>query len=63
MNLAKTFAFTERYKLVLRVDADNLFNHANLSIYGGEADVAGASFINAGKFGRRQVAIGARFIF
>ncbi|MFN0141057.1 MAG: hypothetical protein ACKVQW_13345, partial [Pyrinomonadaceae bacterium] len=73
MAASKTFAFSERYKLVLRADANNLFNHANLAIYGGEADLGAfynpltdrteGAFINAGKFGRRQIAVGARFIF
>lgn len=61
--LSKTFAFTERYKLTLRADANNVFNHANLAIYGGETDISSANFINAGKFGRRQIAVGARFSF
>lgn len=61
--LSKTFAFTEKYKLVLRADANNVINHANMFIYGGEADISVANFINAGKFGRRQIAIGARFVF
>ena len=38
-------------------------HHANLAIYGGEADISSANFINAGKFGRRQIAVGAKFIF
>lgn len=63
MNLLKTFAFTERYKVVLRADVINVFNHANLAVRGGETDVSQANFINAGKFGRRQIALGARFIF
>lgn len=61
--LSKTFAFTERYKLVLRADANNFFNHANTAVYGGETDIFSANFINAGKFGRRQVAVGARLVF
>lgn len=61
--MSKTFAFTERYKLVLRADAINVLNHANMVVFGAEADVFVANFINAGKFGRRQIAVGARFIF
>ena len=30
LSLAKSFAFTERYKFTLRADATNAFNHANL---------------------------------
>jgi hypothetical protein len=63
MALSKTFAFTERYKLVLRADANNVFNHANFAVYGGETDIFSTDFINAGKFGRRQIAVGARFVF
>ncbi|MBX7173140.1 MAG: carboxypeptidase regulatory-like domain-containing protein [Pyrinomonadaceae bacterium] len=61
--VSKTFAFTERYKLVLRGDANNIFNHANMAIYGGETDIFSTNFINAGKFGRRQIQIGARLMF
>jgi hypothetical protein len=60
---SKTFAFTERYKMVLRIDANNVFNHANMAVYGGETDIFSTNFINAGKFGRRQIAVGARFQF
>ncbi|MCU0238846.1 MAG: hypothetical protein MUC29_05335, partial [Pyrinomonadaceae bacterium] len=63
LNFSKTFAFTERFKMTLRVDADNVFNHANLFVNGGEADISSASFINASKFGRRQLQAGIRFSF
>jgi outer membrane receptor protein involved in Fe transport len=43
----KNFRITERTSLQLRVEAYNVFNHANLFVSGGEADVATTTFIPA----------------
>jgi hypothetical protein len=63
MALSRTFSFTERLKMVLRVDADNAFNHANYAVYGGETEINTADYVRVGKFGRRLIRIGARFQF
>jgi outer membrane receptor protein involved in Fe transport len=47
----KNFKVTERVGLQLRFEAYNVFNHANLYVSGGEADVATTSFVPA-CFGR-----------
>jgi hypothetical protein len=61
--LAKRFYFNERMNLQLRVDAQNVFNHANLFINGAETDIASSSIVSASKRGRRQIQFGARFSF
>jgi outer membrane receptor protein involved in Fe transport len=61
--LSKRFFFTERMNLQLRVDAQNVFNHANLFVNGGEADISADDIVSASKFGRRQLQFGMRFTF
>lgn len=61
--LSKRFFFTERSNLQLRVEAENVFNHANLSVNGGEADISSTNTITAFKDGRRQIQLGLRFTF
>jgi hypothetical protein len=51
--LYKNFKVNERVSLQLRFEAYNVFNHANLYISGGEADVAGTTFVPA-CFGRPE---------
>jgi hypothetical protein len=70
----KNLRITEGIKLQLRVEAYNLFNHANLFISGGEAEIStGATtdehgnpvggYVPANFFGRRNVQIAAKVIF
>ncbi len=61
--LSKRIVFTERTNLQLRIDADNVFNHANLSVNGAEADISSTDVITASKFGRRLIQLGLRFTF
>lgn len=61
--LAKRFFIGERVNIQLRVDAQNVFNHANLSVYAGQTDIASTSSVTAGKFGRRQLQGGLRVSF
>jgi hypothetical protein len=41
----------------------NAFNHANLFIVGGEADISSADFVSAKRLGRRQVQLAIKMIF
>ncbi len=72
--LFKNLKLTERVKLQLRVEAYNVFNHANLFISGGEAEInTGATtdsngssvggFVPASFFGRRNIQIAGKIIF
>ena len=63
---AKTFFVGERYKLILRGEFYNAFNHANLYIQGGDTDVSGVPFVDAlkGPVGTgRTVQLALRFEF
>ena len=62
MGLYKNISFGERYKLQLRVEAYNVFNHANLFVDVGRAEVA-EGVIPAFKSGRRNVQFAAKFSF
>jgi len=72
-SLIKNISFTERYKLTIRADAFNLFNHANTFVLGTSADID-TGFVPAFKSGglnpfvpgggaNRRVQISARFSF
>jgi hypothetical protein len=73
-SLMKTISFTEKYKLTVRADAFNLFNHANTFVLGTSADVdtgyvpafkAGGlnPFIAGGATANRRIQVSARFSF
>jgi hypothetical protein len=47
VGLYKTFNLTERFRLQIRGEAYNLFNHANLYVLGIDADTLTTSFIPA----------------
>jgi hypothetical protein len=70
----KNIRITENVKVQLRVEAYNLFNHANLFISGGEAEInTGATtdadgntvggYVPASFFGRRNIQIAGKIIF
>ena len=61
--LYKSFKLTEHYTFQFRFEAYNVFNHANLFISGGEADVNGSGFVPASFKGRRNVQIAGKIIF
>jgi hypothetical protein len=61
--VARTIAFNERVSLELRVEAFDVFNHANLFVSRGEADVSQTSYVPAFFDGRRQVQFGAKLTF
>ncbi len=61
--LSKRFFFSERMNLQLRIDAQNVFNHANLFVNAAETDISASNIVSASKFGRRQIQFGTRFTF
>ena len=79
LGLYKRIKFNEKYSMQLRLEAFNVFNHANLFIVPGSLDISGftdaagnptASFIPAqrgvftsGNLERRNVQLAAKFIF
>jgi hypothetical protein len=79
LGLYKRVKFNEKYSMQLRLEAFNVFNHANLFIVPGSLDISGftdavgnpiASFIPAqrgvftsGNLERRNVQLAAKFIF
>ncbi len=77
MSFHKTISLTERYKIQFRGEVYNIFNHANLFINGGSAevnnqcrqfdDITGfctrGGNVNAFKDGRRNVQLAIKFLF
>jgi hypothetical protein len=61
--VARTIAFNERVSLELRVEAFDVFNHANLFVSRGEADLSQSVYVPAFYDGRRQVQFGAKLTF
>jgi outer membrane receptor protein involved in Fe transport len=63
LSLSKRFRFGDRYALQLRVEAYNVFNHANMYAYTGNADLSSYSEITGYKDGNRRIQLGAKFEF
>jgi hypothetical protein len=70
----KNIRITESVKLQLRVEAFNVFNHANLFVSGGEAEInngattdangnAVGGYVPANFFGRRNIQLAGKIIF
>lgn len=62
LGLYKSIRFTERFRLQLRGEVFNVFNHANLFIDFGSPDVATGNVL-AFRDGRRNVQLAAKLIF
>jgi Carboxypeptidase regulatory-like domain/TonB-dependent Receptor Plug Domain len=63
LGLYKTVSFSERYKLQLRAETFNVFNHANLFINGGTVDLGSSSEVTASRDGRRNIQLAVKFLF
>ncbi len=61
--LYKSISLSERYTIQLRGEFYNVFNHSNLFINDGSADISSGPFVTAYKEGRRQVQLAVKFIF
>jgi outer membrane receptor protein involved in Fe transport len=62
LGFSKRFRFGDRYAVQLRIEAYNVFNHANMFAQTGDAD-AGFDSINGKKDGNRRIQLGAKFEF
>jgi hypothetical protein len=63
LGLYKTIGFSERYKMQLRGEAFNVFNHANLFVNGNTIDLPSSSSVTASKNGRRNIQLAVKFLF
>ena len=63
LSLSKRFRMGDRYAVQLRVEAYNLFNHANMFAQTGDADVSSFDKIYGYKDGNRRIQLGAKFEF
>ena len=59
----KSILFTERYRLQLRAEAFNVFNHANYFINTTSLDLSNFGVVQASKAGNRNLQFAAKFIF
>lgn len=63
LGLYKTIGFTERFRLQLRGEAFNVFNHTNLSVDTGSLDFSSSPYVTASRSGRRNLQFAAKFYF
>ncbi|MFN8093504.1 MAG: TonB-dependent receptor [Vicinamibacteria bacterium] len=63
LTLSKRFRVGERYALQFRVEAYNVFNHANMFVYTSNADVSSYTELTGYKDGNRRIQLGAKFEF
>jgi outer membrane receptor protein involved in Fe transport len=61
--LSKRFRFGDRYAVQLRLEAYNLFNHANMFAQTGDADISSFGEITGFKQGNRLLQLGMKFEF
>jgi hypothetical protein len=59
----KNTRITERFTLQLRLEAYNMFNHANFQVYGADVDVSSYNFVDGYFNGNRNVQLGAKILF
>jgi outer membrane receptor protein involved in Fe transport len=61
--LYKTFQISERVKLQIRGEFYNAFNHANMFLLGGNADISSFNNIQGQKLGNRNIQVAGKIIF
>ncbi len=59
----KNFKFGENRSLQLRSEFYNIFNHPNLFVVGGDADISSFDYVAARKLGRRFIQFALKFNF
>jgi hypothetical protein len=63
LGIHKNFQLTERFRLQLRGEMYNTFNHANLFVLGSAADVSAYDYIQSRRDGHRDVQLALKLIF
>jgi len=63
LGIYKTTRLGERFKLQLRLELYNAFNHANFFVYGSDTDVSSFGFVDGKRDGNRNLQLAAKFIF
>lgn len=63
LGLYKVVGLTERFKIQLRAEAFNVFNHSNVFINGGSLDFSGSQYVTASKGGNRNLQFAIKFLF
>ena len=63
LGLHKVIGLTEQFKIQLRAEAFNVFNHSNLFINTGSLDFSGSPYVTASKSGNRNLQFAVKFLF
>ena len=62
-SLSKRARLSDKYAVQFRVEAYNVFNHANMFARTGDADISSTNFIGGFEDGNRRVQLGLKFEF
>ncbi len=63
MGIYKNIQINERFKLQFRSEWYNMFNHPNLIVLGGDADVSASSYVSGYMDSRRNIQLALKLIF
>ncbi len=63
LGLSKRFRIGDRYAIQLRMEAYNVFNHANMYVEAASADISSVTQITGSKDGNRRMQIAAKWEF
>lgn len=63
LGLYKVIGLSERFRIQLRAEAFNVFNHSNVSINTGSLDFSGTQYVTASKTGNRNLQFAVKFLF
>jgi hypothetical protein len=63
LGFSKRFRFGTNYAAQIRIEAYNLFNHANMFVNAADADISSYDTITGYKDGNRRIQLGFKFEF
>lgn len=63
MGVYKNTQIAERLKVQLRLEMYNVLNHSNFLVYGTNADVSSADYLDGYRDGHRDIQLGAKIVF